>query len=403
VHHPFETVLLCLGALLIVGALISGITRKSFLSLTAVFVLAGAVLGDAGLGVLHFDEHSVFVEYLAVIALIIILFRDGLEVDGLMLRQDWHMPVRKLLIAMPVTAMLVAGAAVLIFDFSWTSGLLIGALLAPTDPILTSAIITNEKVPARVRHSLNLESGLNDGLALPAVLAFTAALVPALGDDFVWWKFVIQDVGLGVTYGVVFGLFFSFLTPVGEDKMPRHQKSLFAFGVAFLTYGVATLGPHGNGLIAVFVCAITLGLRRADIQHAVEDQSTDIAELIKLAVFVVFGALLTLNELFHMGVLAVLAFIAVVFVIARPLAILLALTGSKQVDLQTKLFMGWFGPKGIATMAFSLLVLASGAPGSHEIFAITSAVVFASILLHGSTDHAGAKWAQRHTEKSTAS
>ena len=143
---------------------------------------------------------SGFVEDLAFAALIVILFRDGLEVEGEMLQREWHLPARKLVLAMPITAAIVAVAAHALIGFSWTESFLIGALLSPTDPVLTSSIVTNLRVPRVVRHSLNLESGLNDGLALPAVLALLAAL-SATSGQFVWWRFVIQDIGLGLPTG----------------------------------------------------------------------------------------------------------------------------------------------------------------------------------------------------------
>src|SRR5262249_22082815 len=147
-----------------------------------------------------------------------------------------------------------------LIGLSWTESFLVGALLSPTDPVLSSAVVTNPRVPRVVRHSLNLESGLNDGLALPAVLAFSAAV--AHQSDFVWWRFVLQDVTLGFAFGIAMALLASVLLPRSRDyakTIPDHQKSLYALGVAFATYGVAVLPPSGNGLIAVFVCAITLG------------------------------------------------------------------------------------------------------------------------------------------------
>ena len=163
------------GVLLVLGALVSGLADRSFLSLTAGFVLAGLVLGEAGFGALDFDPTSEFVQGLAVVALILILFRDGLEVEEEALRRDWHLPLRNLALAMPLTAVLVAVATHTLTDLDWTESFLLGALLSPTDPVLSSVVVTNPRVPRIIRHSLNLESGLNDGLALPAVLAFTAA------------------------------------------------------------------------------------------------------------------------------------------------------------------------------------------------------------------------------------
>jgi sodium/hydrogen antiporter len=392
-----ETALTVLGALLVVGALGSGVARRSFLSLTAVYVLVGVVLGHGGLEVLRFDATGAFVSSLAVVALVVILFRDGLEVEAEMLRTEWHLPLRKLVLAMPITAAIVAAAVAALTDLSWTDAFLVGALLSPTDPVLSSGVVTNPRVPRLIRHSLNLESGLNDGLALPPVLALIAAL-EAGGDDFVWWQFVLQDVTLGFATGIVVGLVASVLLPRGRaltDSIPAHQRALYALGVAFLTYGLTTLPPHGNGFIAVFVCAITLGIRRPDIRGYVEARADDIIEIVKLGIFVVFGALLTLDGLFGDG-WAALAIVAVTLLVARPAAVTVALAGTG-VGRDALAFMAWFGPKGVATMTFSLLVLASDVPAGERIFNLAALVVLCSIVLHGVTDTPGSEWMARRS------
>jgi NhaP-type Na+/H+ or K+/H+ antiporter len=243
------------GLLLMAGALVAGLAKRSFLSLTAAFVVAGFVLGDGGLEVLDLDPRSDFVQGLAVVALILILFRDGLEVEAEMLQKAWHLPLRSLVLAMPITAAIVALVTHTLTDLGWTESFLVGALLTPTDPVLSSSVVTNPRVPRVIRHSLNLESGLNDGLALPAVLAFTAAAESR--DDFVWWQFVLQDVGVGALTGLVVAVVAALLMPRGASS---HQKGLYAIGVAFAAYGVATLPPEGNGFIAVFVGAIAFGI-----------------------------------------------------------------------------------------------------------------------------------------------
>src|SRR3954467_385057 len=178
----------------------------------ALVVLAGLVLGRSGLGLGEPNPQSAFVEDIAVIALVVILFRDGLEVEAEMLQKAWRPPLRKLVLAMPITCALVAWITHVVTDLDWTQAFLVGALLSPTDPVLTSSVVTNPRVPRVVRHSLNLESGLNDGLALPAVLAFSMAL--RAGDsDFVWWRFVLQDVTLGLACGVAVGYVASRLLP----------------------------------------------------------------------------------------------------------------------------------------------------------------------------------------------
>jgi sodium/hydrogen antiporter len=397
----FQATVTALGLLLIVGALLSGLSRRSLLSLTALFVLAGFAVGPGGFGWIDFRAHSGFVEDLAFAALIVILFRDGLEVEGEMLQREWRLPLRKLVLAMPITAAIVALATHTLIGLSWTESLLVGALLSPTDPVLTSSIVTNARVPRLVRHSLNLESGLNDGLALPAVLALLAVLSTG-SEHFVWWRFVIQDLGLGLLYGLAGGWLASLLMPRAgrhrlEHSIPSHQKSLFALGVAFAVYGLTVLSPEGNGFIAVFVAAIVLGVRRPDLRAHFERRADEIVELVKLGIFLVFGSLLTLHALTREGWTAVV-FVAVVFLVARPLAVWIALLGTP-TDGPTRLFMGWFGPKGVATMTFALLVLDRNIASGPRIFDLVALVVFCSIILHGASDTPGANWIARHAER----
>lgn len=401
----FETVAVVLGGLMMLGALLSGLARRSVLSLAAVFVLAGFLLGTGGLGVLDFAPDSGLVRDLATVALIVILFRDGLEVDGELLQSHWHLPLRKLAVGMPITAAIIAALAHWLVGIDWTESLLLGALLSPTDPVLSSGVVTDPRVPRVIRHSLNLESGLNDGLALPAVLAFGAALDPT-SANFDWVRFVLQDIGFGFTFGLACGLIGSLLIPrqqQDQDKrrIPAHQEALYALGVAFATYGLTVLPPHGNGFIGVFVAAIVIGIRRPDLRDSFAEQTEELVEVVKLAVFTVFGSLLTLHGLASGGWPAV-GVVAGTFLLARPVGIWVALTGTR-LDTAAKAFMAWFGPKGIATMAFSLLILSRQIAAAQQIFDIAALAVFSSILLHGLTDTPGTNWiARRERDSSSA-
>jgi NhaP-type Na+/H+ or K+/H+ antiporter len=407
VSRQFETSILVLGALLVVGALASGLARRSFVTLTALSVVAGFALGHGGFGVLKFDARGSFVADLATLALIVILFRDGLEVEGEMLQAHWRLPLRKLVLAMPLTAVIIALAGRVLVGLSWTEAFLLGALLSPTDPVLSSSVVTNPRVPRLVRHSLNLESGLNDGLALPAVLVLAAAL--GGGSHFVWWQFALENIGFGLAAGLVVGLVATRVLPGesglsrgaggagGGGGIPSHQRALYALGVAFAAYGVAILAPHGNGLISVYVAAITLGIGRPDIRHYFERQAADVVEIVKLGIFVVFGSLLTIHDLFGSGWAAV-GVMLIALLVARPVAVFAALTRSN-TDLATRAFMSWFGPKGVATMTFSLLVLSDQIAAGPTIFGLTALTVFCSILAHGVTDTAGAEWLAKRTER----
>jgi NhaP-type Na+/H+ or K+/H+ antiporter len=397
----FETGAAVLGGLLVVGSLLSGLARRSMLSLAALFVLAGFLLGNGATGVVHFKASSGFVTDLAAVALIVILFRDGLEVEGELLQSHWQLPLRKLAIGMPITAIVVALLARALVGLSWTESFLLGALLSPTDPVLSSGVVTDPRVPRIIRHSLNLESGLNDGLALPAVLAFAAAL--EVGNrHFVWWHFVLQDVGLGFAFGLACGLIGSLLMPSADERserrIPAHQKALYGLGVAFATYGVTVLPPHGNGFIAVFVAAIVVGVRRPDLRHYFAERAEEVVEIVKLGIFTVFGSLLTVHGLFGDGWAAV-AVVAATFLLARPTAVWVALAGTG-VDRAEKAFMAWFGPKGVATMTFSLLILGRDVHAGARIFNIAALAVFTSIIVHGLTDTPGIRWIARREHSS---
>jgi NhaP-type Na+/H+ or K+/H+ antiporter len=387
VSPRFEKAALVLGVLLVLGALLSGLARRSFVSLAAVFVIAGFLLGDGGTHTLHFNTHSGFVSELATVALIVILLRDGLEVEGEMIQSHWHLPLRKLALAMPLTALVVALVTRWVTGLSWTESFLVGALLSPTDPVLSSSVVTNPRVPRLVRHSLNLESGLNDGLALPAVLALAATLTPH-GHGFVWWRFVLENLAFGFGVGGVVGI-------VGARLIRRvsEMRSLFALGTAFAAYGAAVLLPNGNGLIAVFVCAIVLSIHHPEVRISFERQATGMVEIVKLGIFVVFGSLLTLHGLFGSGWAAV-GVVAATLLVARPVAVFAALAGTA-TDIPTRAFMSWFGPKGVATMTFSILVLSEGIARGNTIFNLAALTVFVSIIVHGVTDTAGAEWIAR--------
>jgi sodium/hydrogen antiporter len=354
----------------------------------ALAVVAGFALGTGGLEFLDLDPRSWLVGALAAGALVVILFRDGLEVEAELLQREWHVPVRALAIAMPLTAGMVALLATLVTDLSWDEALLLGALLSPTDPVLSSSVVTNPRVPRLIRHSLNLESGLNDGLALTAVLAFAAALDPS-DDDFVWWRFVLQDVGLGLVVGVGVAV-------VAARLMPRRAQVVAALGVAAGTYGLATL-VHGNGFIAVFAAAIALGILRPDVLAAFERRSDALVGAVIVGIFLVFGSLLSLSGLFADGWASV-AIAAGTLLVVRQVAIFASLAGTG-VGTRTKAFIAWFGPKGVATMAFALVVLGREIEAGERLFNIAALTVLASIAVHGLTDRAGAEWIARQGER----
>src|ERR687892_1730473 len=167
----FAEAVLILGLILALTAFLSGLFHGTVLSISVLSVAAGLVL--ASLGVLEVDSRASIVVFLVELALLLTLFSDGLYAERELLRDEWHAPARALVIAMPITLVLLALAAKFLFsELTWAEAFLLGAVLSPTDPVVTSTVVTAERVPRVIRHTLNLESGLNDGLALPLVLFF---------------------------------------------------------------------------------------------------------------------------------------------------------------------------------------------------------------------------------------
>ncbi len=342
-----EEPLAVFGVLLMIGALVSGLARRSFLSLTAAFVIAGFVLGKGGLEILDLDPTSDFVQGLAVVALVLILFRDGLEVEQEMLQEAWHLPLRKL--GARYAAHLRAGGArdePAGTDLSWTECFLVGALLSPTDPVLSSAVVTNPRVPRLIRHSLNLESGLNDGLALPAVLAFTAAAAADRGLRLVG----VRDPGprCRAPDGAARRVRRRAADAEGAGTRLRDQPAPEVDVRAgrrlrrLRDRDAAARGQRIHRRIRDARSRSASGGRTSCT--AFEDRAEDIIEVVKLGVFLVFGAIFTFDTLFEDGwstaAIAVFTLLA-----ARPIAVFVALAGNHQVDTAGKAFMAWFGPR----------------------------------------------------------
>lgn len=380
----FETYLLVLGLLLGAGALLSGLAHRSILSLSIFFLAAGVVLGPGLMGAIDLDPTADLVKRVTELTLIVILFVDGLEVERSFVRRGWHVPTRSLLIAMPLTAILIAAVGGTLLGLSWGEALLLGALLSPTDPVLTSSVCTNPKIPARIRNSLNLESGFNDGLALPAVIIFAQYLLHQQASVS-WWQFLARDVGLGLAIGFGGAVVAVMLCRALKGKLAiaPHYLTLFAFGISLTLYAAAKFAG-GNGFIAVYLAGIVMAAFGGEQASFFPRFSRDLGEVLKLATFVIFGSLLALSWWIDEGWQGLLFVVFVLFA-ARTLALLPSLLGTR-LDWQERAFMAWFGPKGVACIAYSLLILGLGVPGGERVFHLTALVVVASIILHGASD-----------------
>ena len=387
----FAEALLVLGLLLIVAAALSGWFHGTVLSISVFSVGAGVALALAD--VVAVSPESKVLLFLIELALILTLFSDGLFVESELLRRHWGPATRALVIAMPITLVLLALAAKALFpELSWSEAFLLGAVLSPTDPVVTSAVVTSERVPRVVRHTLNVESGLNDGLALPFVLFFLVLAAPGGNPARETGELAgeaLVGAALGIALALAAGRLISHLP--GGGITPKYQGA-YALGVGFAAFGLADV-THGNGLIAAFVAGIALAATRRDIPATFLEFNESVSAIFQIATFFVFGALIVATGWDH-SVWPLLAFIAFALLVARPAAVLLSFVGVA-LPRPYKIFIAWFGPKGVASMLFALLVLNSTVGDRTLVFDVASFVILASILAHGLTDTVGARWIER--------
>jgi NhaP-type Na+/H+ or K+/H+ antiporter len=307
-------------------------------------------------------------------------------------QRQWRKPARALVVAMPITGVLLALVAKLVFDLDWAEAFLLGAVLSPTDPVVTSTVVTAERVPAVVRHTLNLESGLNDGLALPFVLVFIAVATPGISPG----GEVLDQVGQTLAGGAI-GLVLAYLGGKALDHVPGGRitdqyEGVYGLGLALLAFGIADV-TYGNGLIAAFVAGVALGVAERELPDTFALFNENVSAVLQVVTFVLFGALVVSTG-YGFGLPELIAFIVFALVVARPGAVFAAFTGS-DLPRPHKAFIAWFGPKGVASILFALLVLESHAGGRTQIFEIASFVILASIVAHGLTDTVGARWVER--------
>ena len=387
----FGEALLVLGLLLAVAAALSGWLHGTVLSISVLSVGAGIVL--AVFDVVEVGPTSTVLLYLVELALILTLFSDGLLVESELLLKHWGPPARALVVAMPITLVLLALVGkTLLPELGWAEAFLLGAVLSPTDPVVTSAVVASKRVPEVVRHTLNIESGLNDGLALPFVLFFLV-LSTAEGDAGLEAGKLAGEAVLGAVIGVVLALVAARALPrVPGGEMEAKYEGAYALGLGFAAFGLAEV-TYGNGLIAAFVAGLALAAARHEIPATFGEFSESLSAVFQIATFFAFGALVVATD-WQGSVWRLLLFIAFALVVARPVAVLVSFLG---VDMArpSKLFIAWFGPKGVASMLFALFVLASTAPDRTLIFDAASYVILASILAHGLTDTVGARWIER--------
>ena len=395
---------LAIVALTLLGvAAVSGRLSGTPVTTAMLFVVVGLLVGPKVLGEIDVDSSSSAVRTLAEATLALVLFCDASRIDLGQLRREVGVPVRLLGIGLPLTIALGAVAAAVMFDrLSIEEAVILAIVLAPTDAALGQAVVTEPRVPKRIRQGLNVESGLNDGICVP--LLFAAVAVADVESEISHGRsagtLLLEEIGYGVVGGVAAGLLIAAIViHAGRRGLiaPQWRQVIPAAGAA-LAYGTA-VGLHGSGFIAAFVGGMVF---RAALKRDPEDLnelSEEVGGVLNGATFVLFGAILlgpALGELtWEIALYAVLS-----LTVVRMLPVAVAMWGSRARP-PTVGFLGWFGPRGLASIVFAVIVVEESAlPHEHLIVNVIYVTVGLSVLAHGlsAAPLAGryARWFERH-------
>ncbi len=356
------------SALLVVAAgilafgLVSGRARRSPLTAPMFFTAFGLAMGSWGLRILDFPIESEWIHVLVELTLVVVLFTDASRIDLRLLVRQHDIPIRLLLLGLPLTVVLGTLAARPLFpELGWWGAALIALCLAPTDAALGHAVVSSPRVPVRIRQALNVESGLNDGIVVPLILlALSGAMMTdeAAGAGM-WLRLAGAQLVLGPLVGAAVAYVSGALIQRASenDWMDHTFQDLAAIGVSVLAFTMAE-AVGGNGLIAAFTAGLTLGNAFRRVCTCLFEFGEDEGQLLTLLVFTVFGAVIVPAALSTAGSRTLIYAVLSVTVL-RMAPVLVSLLGTG-LRLPTVWFLGWFGPRGIASITFALMVLSEG-------------------------------------------
>jgi len=370
-------------ALLAFGA-ISRRAERGIVTPPMVFVLLGIGVGRWGLDWIDLPLENPLLDGLGELALILVLFTDASRIDLKSLRASASLPFRLLAIGLPLTFFLGAALALGLFpEFGIWEALVLAAILAPTDAALGQAVVSSPLVPVRIRQTLNVESGLNDGIALPVVLLAISLAGAMGGEASSWIRFGLLQVGLAPIVGALVGYGGGQVVSraTHAEWMSPSFQHLSALSLSVLAYAGAEM-VGGNGFIAAFVCGLTLGNTARDICECVHDFGEAEGQLLTLLVFLLFGAVILPDVVTELAPRH-LAYALLSLTLVRMIPVGLSLLGSGLMPASLG-FIGWFGPRGLASILYMLIVVEEGHfEAGHQIEAVVALTVLISTVAHG--------------------
>jgi NhaP-type Na+/H+ or K+/H+ antiporter len=367
-------------------SIVAGRIERMAMSGPIIFVFAGFLMGPLGFGWFHDDVTDTELRVFADLTLALILFIDAANADLSILKRQLRIPSRMLLFGLPgVIALGTLLAAVLFSGLTLFEAAILGTMLAATDAALGKAVITNDNVPAKIREGLNFESGMNDGLCVPILLVFIALASGTAGEGgstMLALRLVAQELGIGLVVGVG-------LAGIGAWLMRRCfergwitdiWKQVTVVGLAIACFTVAQ-SLHGSGYIAAFVGGLVFGYKAKEATHGLVLAAEGTGEALALVTWMLFGSAV-IGQVFEFFTWQVVVYALLSLTVVRMLPVFLCLAGTGE-DVRSRLFLGWFGPRGLASIVFAIIVMNKNLPGGDLLALVVVCTVFFSLVAHG--------------------
>jgi NhaP-type Na+/H+ or K+/H+ antiporter len=395
-------VLVCI----LLAAAISRRIQGTIITLPMLYTVLGLILSGRVLGIIELDLENELIQIIAELTLILVLATDASRIDLRSLVRDHTLPTRLLAIGLPLMMLIGTVLAAMLFaDLNFWEAAVLAIILTPTDASLGQAVVTNPRVPVRIRQTLNVESGLNDGIAMPFLLmalSLAVAEQEPLGPSY-WLGVALGQIVFGILAGLIIGFLGGRFIEWGQKSgwMSKEFQKISTLVLALLAYGAAEL-VGGNGFIAAFVMGVTMAntTRREDTEMLYDYAEVEVQGLMLLTFMVVFGAVmlpLALDQFDGTMLLYAVLSLAVL----RLLAVSVSLFRTKVKPVTTG-FIGWFGPRGVASILYIFTVLDENLAGETLIYNVVMLTVLISIFAHGISAAPGAAWYAKRADSVVA-
>ena len=373
-----------IAVVLTIAGLASGLVERAPISFPIIFLSLGFLLGEHGLGVLMLGPENPLLESVATLTLALVLCLEGVRIGNESMEGAGAVPVLSLGPGTLIIVSVVAAGSYFLLGTSMVESLLLGTILASTDPVVLRDVVRNGRIPRSVRQALNIEAGTNDVVVLPMLLILIAVANAEASGVADWALFSVQVLLLGPAVGFAVGATAAWLMSQAIERYAISEvyQSLYGIGTVLLAY-VCAQSLGGDGFLAAFAAGFAIAVLNLDLCQCFLDYGETTSEMAMLFAFILFGVVV--SSLFvEVPLVPALLLALVVIFVARPLAIWVVLRGTA-VSNAAKAFIGWFGPRGLNSLLLALLVIQAGVSDAEFLLAVTGVVVTVSVLFHGAS------------------